>query len=303
VPFDIGPDVYKKLKYDALAFFYLQRSGIDIKMPYAGSKAYERPAGHVGDKSVPCSPEAKCNYKLDVSGGWYDAGDHGKYLVNGGFSVWALQNQYEMLTVQAHVGDFADGKMSSRGRTARPARQALRPGRCSAAVPRTAQRRHGTRRCTATSGRRSGDAAQGRHQALPAPGQRSGDTEPGRAGWAARVAKLDPAFSALPAAAETAYATAKKNRIAAGPKVGAAASGDATSRQATGPRRAVHHHQQAKYKDDLKSRATPRRRRDRRQLGWDHMAPPKLSRSPPPWPRRPEIAAARDSGTADRFLG
>jgi endoglucanase len=93
VPFDIGPDVYKKLKYDALTFFYLQRSGIDIKLPYAGTKAYERPAGHVGDKSVPCSPEAKCNYKLDVSGGWYDAGDHGKYLVNGGFSVWALQNQ------------------------------------------------------------------------------------------------------------------------------------------------------------------------------------------------------------------
>ena len=41
-----GTDVYKRLKHDALAFFYLQRSGIPIKMPYAGSKAYERPAGH-----------------------------------------------------------------------------------------------------------------------------------------------------------------------------------------------------------------------------------------------------------------
>jgi endoglucanase len=77
LPFDISNDVYRRLKHDALAFFYLQRSGIPIKMPYAGSKAYERPAGHVGDKSVPCSPEAKCSYKLDVSGGWYDAGDHG----------------------------------------------------------------------------------------------------------------------------------------------------------------------------------------------------------------------------------
>src|SRR5262249_37742220 len=96
VPFAIGPDVYRRLKYDALAFFYLQRSGIDIKMPYAGSQAYVRPAGHVGDKSVPCAPEAKCSYSLDVSGGWYDAGDQGKYVVNGGFAVWLLQNEYEM---------------------------------------------------------------------------------------------------------------------------------------------------------------------------------------------------------------
>ena len=98
LPFDIGTDVYKRLKYDALAFFYLQRSGVASRCRTPASKAYERPAGHVGDKSVPCSPEAKCDYRLDVSGGWYDAGDHGKYLVNGGFSVWALQNQYEMLT-------------------------------------------------------------------------------------------------------------------------------------------------------------------------------------------------------------
>ena len=58
-------------------------------------KAYERPAGHLGDKSVPCAPEAKCSYTLDVSGGWYDAGDHGKYVVNAGISVWTLLNQYE----------------------------------------------------------------------------------------------------------------------------------------------------------------------------------------------------------------
>ena len=94
-----------------MSFFYLQRSGIAIEKRYAGS-AFERPAGHPGDKNVPCAPEAACDYTLDVSGGWYDAGDHGKYLVNGGFSVWMLQNQYETLV---HLGggaaDFGDGKM------------------------------------------------------------------------------------------------------------------------------------------------------------------------------------------------
>jgi len=111
-PFAIGPDVYRRLKYDALSFFYLQRSGIEIKMPYAGSPAYERPAGHPGDKSVPCAPEAKCSYSLDVSGGWYDAGDQGKYVVNGGISVWLLQNEYEMLErFGGNARDFGDGKM------------------------------------------------------------------------------------------------------------------------------------------------------------------------------------------------
>jgi endoglucanase len=111
-PFEIGPDIYRHLKYDALAFFYLQRSGVDIKMPYAGTAAYERPAGHVGDKSVPCAPEAHCNYALDVSGGWYDAGDHGKYVVNSAISVWTLQNQFETLArFGATAGDFADGKL------------------------------------------------------------------------------------------------------------------------------------------------------------------------------------------------
>jgi len=112
VPFDIAPDVYRKLKYDALSFFYLQRSGTPIEMPYAGTAAYVRPAGHPGDKSVPCAPEAKCTYQLDVSGGWYDAGDHGKYLVNSGVSVWTLQNEYESAVLAGHADDFADGRMN-----------------------------------------------------------------------------------------------------------------------------------------------------------------------------------------------
>jgi endoglucanase len=112
-PFAIGDDVYRKLKYDALAFFYLQRSGVDIKMPYAGAVAYERPAGHTGDKSVPCVAFAPCSYTLDVSGGWYDAGDHGKYVVNSAISVWTLQNQYEALSrFGATAADFGDGKMN-----------------------------------------------------------------------------------------------------------------------------------------------------------------------------------------------
>lgn len=112
-PFDIRPDIYKKLRWDALAFFYHNRSGIDIKMPYAGAKELTRPAGHLSDKSVPCWPGSGCDYKLDVSGGWYDAGDHGKYVVNAGVSVWTLLNMYERAQyLRGAANEFADGKMN-----------------------------------------------------------------------------------------------------------------------------------------------------------------------------------------------
>jgi endoglucanase len=117
-PFDIGKDVYKKLKYDALAYFYQTRSGIEIKMPYAGGKQWTHPAGHVGvapnqgDKSVPCLQGSGCDYKLDVSGGWYDAGDQGKYVVNGGIAAWTLMNQYERAVARGTDAEFKDGKMN-----------------------------------------------------------------------------------------------------------------------------------------------------------------------------------------------
>jgi len=110
-PFDIGPNVYTQLKYDALAYFYHNRSGIPIQMPYAGDEKWTRPAGHPGDKQVACAP-GTCNYSLDVSGGWYDAGDHGKYVVNGGISLWTLFNQYERAKyLGSTVADFGDGKL------------------------------------------------------------------------------------------------------------------------------------------------------------------------------------------------
>ncbi len=117
-PFTISADIYRQLKYDALAYFYHNRSGIPIEMPYAGGVEWTRPAGHAGlapnkgDTSVPCAPDIGCTYSLDVSGGWYDAGDHGKYVVNAGISVWTLMNQYERATYYGSTAPFADGTMN-----------------------------------------------------------------------------------------------------------------------------------------------------------------------------------------------
>jgi len=111
-PFDVGEDVYQQMKYDALWYFYHNRSGTPIAMPYAGEQQWARPAGHLSDSKVACAPNTGCSYTLDVSGGWYDAGDHGKYVVNGGISTWTLLNWHERTK---HLGtsaaDYADGKL------------------------------------------------------------------------------------------------------------------------------------------------------------------------------------------------
>ncbi|MCS7484078.1 glycoside hydrolase family 9 protein [Umezawaea endophytica] len=98
-PFDIARSPYDALRRDSLAYFYHNRSGIPIEAKYVGD-THSRPAGHVGvapnkgDTSVPCLP-GTCDYSLDVSGGWYDAGDHGKYVVNGALAAWQLMDTYE----------------------------------------------------------------------------------------------------------------------------------------------------------------------------------------------------------------
>lgn len=116
-PFDISAAPIKKLRYDSLAFFYHQRSGIEIGAQYVGA-TYARPAGHLnvapnqGDNNVPCRSDLNCGYTLDVRGGWYDAGDHGKYVVNGGISAWQVLNTYERAKLIGDAAALGDGKLA-----------------------------------------------------------------------------------------------------------------------------------------------------------------------------------------------
>nr|MDT0656631.1 glycoside hydrolase family 9 protein [Micromonospora sp. DSM 115978] len=117
-PFDISANLYDQLRSDAMQFFYIQRSGIAIDGDLVGDE-YARPAGHLGvapnqgDTDVPCQPGV-CDYNLDVRGGWYDAGDHGKYVVNGGIATYQLLNAFERTktAVTANGGaGLADGTL------------------------------------------------------------------------------------------------------------------------------------------------------------------------------------------------
>ncbi|THX37548.1 Six-hairpin glycosidase [Aureobasidium pullulans] len=109
-PFAITSTLYTSLRQDSMEFFYQQRSGIAIDAELVGYQ-YARPAGHInvfpnqGDVVTPCQygwesnvtylEPWTCNYTLDVSQGWYDAGDQGKYVVNGGISTAQILMAYE----------------------------------------------------------------------------------------------------------------------------------------------------------------------------------------------------------------
>lgn len=117
-PFTISATLYNSLRTDSMRLFYTNRSGIAIDGGIAGS-AYARPAGHVGvspntgDTSVPCQAPASyvgnwtCGYRLNVTGGWYDAGDHGKYVVNGGIATAQLLSVWERACTacRSQIGD------------------------------------------------------------------------------------------------------------------------------------------------------------------------------------------------------
>lgn len=91
--FLIDGDIYAQATKDALKTFYFQRASMPIDEAFGGEWA--RSAGH---------PDDNCRFHESTGkegthsspGGWYDAGDYGKYMVNGGISVSTLMMLHEI---------------------------------------------------------------------------------------------------------------------------------------------------------------------------------------------------------------
>lgn len=94
--FVIGEGVYKELLNDSLRMIYLQRCGCEIPAELAGDFAH--PVCHHTDAVV-----YGTNTTKDVSGGWHDAGDYGRYIVSGAKTVADL-----LLTYEAYPAAFND---------------------------------------------------------------------------------------------------------------------------------------------------------------------------------------------------
>lgn len=83
VSFTIGGDAYDGLLKDVCRYYYFQRANVELEEAYAGEWARE--GLHQEDFAMPfLSDETQTR---DVSGGWFDAGDFGKYVDPGASAV------------------------------------------------------------------------------------------------------------------------------------------------------------------------------------------------------------------------
>lgn len=95
--FEIKEAVHQEVARAALKAFYYQRASMRLDAAHAG--IWARPAGHP-DTRVRIHPSAAtesrpANSEISAPGGWYDAGDFNKYIVNSGITVGTLLMLYE----------------------------------------------------------------------------------------------------------------------------------------------------------------------------------------------------------------
>ena len=87
--FKIGDDVYDEAFKASIKMLYYQRCGQELTADYAGDYA------HSVCHNEKASLYGNSSTKLDVSGGWHDAGDYGRYSVAGAVTAADLLLAYE----------------------------------------------------------------------------------------------------------------------------------------------------------------------------------------------------------------
>jgi len=102
-PFEISGTILRKPAYASLKSFYYQRCSFELSAENAG--LWKRAAGHPDTKCIFHVSSGKSG-TMSSPGGWYDAGDYGKYVVNAGISVGSMLSCYENFNTF-----FADGTL------------------------------------------------------------------------------------------------------------------------------------------------------------------------------------------------
>lgn len=99
-PFKVQKDgrIYDEVLAQTIKGFYFWRCSTPIESKFAKFNGvdYARKAGHMDDKVTVYTTAKGAKVKLDAHGGWYDAGDYGKYVVNGAISLHTLLTAYQL---------------------------------------------------------------------------------------------------------------------------------------------------------------------------------------------------------------
>ena len=135
--------LYKNMYADALNYFYLNRSGIEINKQYINASGYSsqinsadrenvegeyisadnlaRSAGHEKDTGYIQSKwvdaykgdgaDVEKTNSQDVTGGWYNGDSYTKSVFEKGYSVWALMNIYDRALSNGTENNYKDGSL------------------------------------------------------------------------------------------------------------------------------------------------------------------------------------------------
>jgi len=98
VAFEVKEKALSPLADAALKSFYYQRTAIPVEERYGGR--WNRPAAHQDDRVLvhpsAVGPKRVAGTVIASSGGWYDAGDYNKYIVNSAYSIGLMQAIYRL---------------------------------------------------------------------------------------------------------------------------------------------------------------------------------------------------------------
>ncbi|MEM8894780.1 MAG: glycoside hydrolase family 9 protein, partial [Bacteroidota bacterium] len=91
-PFEVGNDLYQDLADASLKSYYYARCSYEIEEAFG--RQWSRKSGHP-DTAVFVHSSAADDTRpegtiLSSPGGWYDAGDYGKYIVNSSITTWTI---------------------------------------------------------------------------------------------------------------------------------------------------------------------------------------------------------------------
>ncbi len=101
--FIIADSVYTSVARAALKGFYYQRCGTALLQAHAGP--WNHPACHTATDAFFHASAESTGYAL-TTGGWHDAGDYGKYIVNAGVTVGTLLLAYEVVPAAFSYDDL-----------------------------------------------------------------------------------------------------------------------------------------------------------------------------------------------------
>lgn len=103
--FDIKNALYQEALNAAIKSYYFQRASMAIEETYGG--IYKRAAGHADDSCTYHISSGKTEGTLYSPGGWYDAGDYGKYIVNASLSTSQMLH-----LIEQYPNEFEDGTLN-----------------------------------------------------------------------------------------------------------------------------------------------------------------------------------------------